>query len=153
MQQKHKAQISVGVKEDRKDKNPTEKSKTGALGETLAAKFLEGKGYKVLKHNYRKPWGEIDIICEKGGAVRFVEVKTVSREIDLKNVSRENMDYRPEELVDARKLKKLSRTAALYMEVSRDTREYQIDVVGIILDKNAKVARCRLFEQALEDNL
>ena len=186
MQQKHKVQIGAGVKTNGSGKNPTEKGKTGALGETLAAKFLESKGYKVLKRNYRKPWGEIDIICEKGNTIRFVEVKTVSHEIDIVSVSREpstfsgssgvkppdsnvstrhtnsdsakkvlgeNMDYRPEELVDARKLKKLARTAALYMEVSRDTREYQIDVVGVILDKKAKIARCRLFEQALEDNL
>ena len=52
-----------------------------------------------------------------------------------------------------RKLKKLARTAQLYMEVMKDEREYQIDVVGVIISESTKTARCRLLEQVLEDNL
>src|SRR3989338_3071661 len=92
-----------------------QRKRVGRIGEDIAAQFLERKGFKVIARNYRKPWGEIDIIAEKGGIVRFVEVKAVSRE-NLPDVSRE-MDYRPEEMVDRRKLRKLARTAALYMEV------------------------------------
>ena len=127
------------------------RKRVGALGERLAADFLRGKGFKILDCNYRKPWGEIDIIAEKDGIVRFVEVKSVSREA-LPDISRE-MDYRPEEMVDVRKLKKLARTAQLYMEVMKDEREYQIDVVGVIISESTKTARCRLLEQVLEDNL
>ena len=78
-------------------------------------------------------------------------MKAISREILPESL--EKLDYRPEELVDARKLKKVARTAALYMETMKDDREYQIDVVGVILSEQTKTARCRLFEQALEDNL
>ncbi len=127
------------------------RKEVGRMGEDVASKFLEGKGFKVITRNYRKPWGEIDIIAEKGGIVRFVEVKAVSRE-SLPDVSRE-MDYRPEEMVDFRKLRKLARTAALYMEVKKDKREFQIDVVGVIMVMGTRTARCRLFEQALESNL
>jgi len=123
----------------------------GRIGEGIAGQFLERKGFKIIARNYRKPWGEIDIIAEKGGIVRFVEVKAVSRE-RLPDVSRE-MEYRPEEMVDSRKLRKLARTAALYMEVHKDKREFQIDVVGVILVETTRKARCRLFEQALEGNL
>ena len=123
----------------------TQKQKTGAVGESIAERFLRSKGYKILAKNYRKPWGEIDIIAEKGNTIRFVEVKTVSRE--------SRAVHRPEELVDRRKLSKVARTAALYMEMKRDSREFQLDVVGIILDKASKTAVCRLFEQALEGNL
>ncbi len=63
------------------------------------------------------------------------------------------MDYRPEELVHHSKLRKIARTAALYMEEKRDDREYQIDVVGVIMNKATRTARCRLIEQALESNL
>ncbi len=129
----------------------SKKRQTGNVGEDIACQFLEKKGYTIIERNYLKPWGEIDIIGEKNGTVRFVEVKSVSREI-LPDVSRE-MDYRPEELVNRSKLKKLARTASLYMESKKDTREYQIDVVGVIMSKETRVARCRLFEQALEDNL
>ena len=132
-------------------KGDIDRKRVGALGEKIACQFLEQKGFTILGRNYRKPWGEIDIIAEKDGNVRFVEVKSVSREASS-NFSRE-MDYRPEELVDSRKLKKLARTAALYMEAKKDNREYQIDVVGVILSKSTKTARCRLFEQVLEENL
>jgi len=124
----------------------TQKQKTGALGESLAEMFLTRKGYKILTKNYRKPWGEIDIIAEKGNVVRFVEVKTVTRESFM-------FSHDPEELVDRRKLAKIARTAALYMESKRDKREFQLDVVGVILDKGSRTATCRLFEQALEGNL
>ena len=125
----------------------TEKQKTGAVGESIAEQFLKSKGYRIIMKNYRKPWGEIDIIAEKEDSVRFVEVKTVSRESYIRS-------HRPEELVDVRKLRKVARTAALYMESKRDKREFQLDVVGVIItDKNLRLAQCRLFEQALEGNL
>ena len=77
-----------------------------------------------------------------------MEVKAVSREIS-KDVTRE-MDYRPEEMVHGNKLIKLARTANLYMDYMKDDREYQIDVVGVILDQSSRIARCRLFEQVIE---
>ena len=129
----------------------SERKRVGRIGEQIACDFLERKGFRIIDQNYRKPCGEIDIIAEKDGQIRFVEVKAVSCEA-LPEISRE-MDYRPEEMVDARKLSKLARTAALYMEMARDSREYQIDVVGVVLSENTRTARCRLFEQALEDNL
>ncbi len=122
----------------------------GKGGEDIACRFLEGKGYRVIDRNYRRRWGEIDIIAVKDGTVRFVEVKAVSRE-SLPDISRE-MDYRPEELVHRTKLRKVARTASLYMEEKRDDREYQIDVVGVIMNEATRTARCRLFEQALESN-
>lgn len=120
----------------------------GALGEQIAAQFLERKGFVVLERNYWKPWGEIDIIAEKGNTVRFVEVKAVSRE-NIGDISREMGDYRPEEQVHPTKLAKLARTAEMYMNEKGDERDYQIDVVGVFLDTKTRRARCRLFEQVL----
>ena len=144
-----KSLISRGILPDMVDDSL--RKEVGRMGEEVASKFLESKDFRIIARNYRKPWGEIDIIAEKGGVVRFVEVKAVSRE-SLPDVSRE-IDYRPEEMVDRRKLRKLARTAALYMEVKKDKREFQIDVVGVIMVMATRKARCRLFEQALEDNL
>lgn len=124
------------------------RKEVGAVGENVAASFLERKGFKIIEKNYRKPWGEIDIIAERGGIVRFVEVKSVSRET-LPDVTRESDNHRPEELVHEAKLKKIARTAELYMADRRDEREYQIDVVGVFLDMTHRKARCRLFEQVL----
>ena len=133
------------------DNKANARKAVGEIGEDIACQFLERKGFKILERNYRKPWGEIDIIAEKAGVVRFVEVKAVSHEI-LPDVSRE-MDYRPEEMVTADKLRKVARTANLYMENKKDEREFQIDVVGVILSEETRTARCRLIEQALEGNL
>ena len=120
---------------------------TGDLGESIVCQFLERRGFKIISRNYLKPWGEIDIVAEKGAVIHFVEVKTLSRE-NSTGVSRE-MSHQPEDLVDERKLRKVARTAEIYMESAKDTREYQVDVVGVILDQQTRTARCRLLEQAL----
>ena len=125
----------------------SERRRTGNLGESVACQYLDRKGYSIIERNFLRPWGEIDIVAEKGGIVRFVEVKAISRATSV-DVAREN-DAIPEELVDRKKLEKLARTAEQYMYAKRDGREYQIDVVGVILDRSTMTARCRLFEQVM----
>lgn len=49
------------------------------VGEDLAAKFLETKGYTILRRNYRAKTGEIDIIATHEDVLVFVEVKTRSK--------------------------------------------------------------------------
>lgn len=126
----------------------TSKRATGNLGEDIACQFLGQKGFKILERNFLRKWGEIDIIAEKAGTVRFIEVKTVSRE-NMPDISRENSGYRPEEQVHPAKLRKVARTAEMYMNGKGDQREYQIDVVGVFMDVKNRKARCRLFEQVL----
>lgn len=122
-------------------------SRTGALGEQIACTFLQRKGFKIIESNYRKPWGEIDIIAEKGGVIRFVEVKAHTGDIEV--LSRESDGFRPEENIHPAKLKKIVRTAMLYMESRGDNREYQIDAIAVILDPITRRARCRHYEQIL----
>jgi putative endonuclease len=125
-----------------------DRKEIGRLGESIAAQFLERKGFTILERNFLRPYGEIDIIAEKGGIVRFVEVKAVSRDT-LENISRENIDYQPEELVHASKLEKVARTAELYMDNKKDNREFQIDVVAVFMNVRTRKAACRLYEQVL----
>ncbi|MBU4223686.1 YraN family protein, partial [Patescibacteria group bacterium] len=40
----------------------TEKQKIGELGENIACKFLMKHGHEILDRNYRKKWGEIDVV-------------------------------------------------------------------------------------------
>jgi len=130
------------------DSKDQHRKEIGRLGESIAAQFLVKKGFTIIAKNYRKPWGEIDIIAEKGGVVRFVEVKSVSRE-NLPDVTREMSSYRPEEQIHPLKLRKIARTAEIYMNEKKDSREYQIDAVGVFLNTKERKARCRLFEQVL----
>ena len=48
----------------------------GRKGERLVASYLKKQGCKILKTNYRTPFGEADIIVLDGEEVAFVEVKT-----------------------------------------------------------------------------
>ncbi|MBM3271960.1 YraN family protein [Candidatus Kaiserbacteria bacterium] len=117
----------------------------GKIGENVAEMYLKRMGFTILTRNFRKPYGEIDIVAEKGGVLRFVEVKSVSREIPG-FFSREINYYRPEEQVHPEKIRRLERAIRAYITEFCDNREYQIDVVGILLDEKRRIARCRLFE-------
>ncbi|GAT75869.1 hypothetical protein EHRUM1_00230 [Ehrlichia ruminantium] len=48
----------------------------GYLGEVLIILFLKCKLYHIIKHRYRCPLGEIDIIAHKNKQLVFIEVKT-----------------------------------------------------------------------------
>src|SRR3989344_5886964 len=108
----------------------TIKSELGKRGEDLACEYLINKGYKVLDRNYRKPWGEIDVIARAPDkTLVFVEVKTMigyKRERNDDNNNDHNNDPRnndhdnnndklmPEDQLTASKLGKLQKTAQLY---------------------------------------
>ncbi len=116
------------------------------MGEDIATRFLRKKGYRILERNVLRKWGEIDIVAEKEGVIRFVEVKSQSAILDG---SREMREYRPEEMAHTAKLKKVARSASLYMEEKGDDRECQIDVVAVLLDHGKRIASCRHYEQVL----
>lgn len=50
----------------------------GRGGEALAARFLEGLGWRILARNFRLGHAEIDLVVRRGRMVAFVEVKTRS---------------------------------------------------------------------------
>ena len=104
----------------------TEKQNTGKLGEDIAVKYLENHGYKILKRNYRKPWGEIDIVAQKSQELVFVEVKT----------QKQGFEWRPEENVTWHKKHQLSRIINTYIKEHKisENQDWRIDVLAIELD-------------------
>ena len=50
--------------------------KLGREGEKTARSYLIKNGWKILKKNYKTPFGEIDIIAKKDDIIAFIEVKT-----------------------------------------------------------------------------
>jgi putative endonuclease len=116
----------------------TKKQDTGKLGEDVAVKYLEKHGYVILERNYRKPWGEIDIVAreitERTKELIFIEVKA-------QNI---NFEWRPEENVGFHKKRQLSRIVAAYLKEHKisESQDWRIDVLALKLDfetKNAQV--------------
>src|SRR3989338_11056514 len=104
---------------------------TGNLGEKLAARFLVERGFKITETNYRKKWGEIDIVAEKDGILHFVEVKAIS-----------NPNFRPEDAVRAWKKERMARAVRTYFLDRKiaDDRDFQIDIAAVFLDFDRKKA-------------
>ena len=104
-------------------KGEASSKRTGLYYETQAAVFLEKQGYQILERNFRCPAGEIDLIAKEGGYLCFVEIKYRS----------ERETGTPEEAVDAKKQKRISRAALYYLmkQGLGDTTPCRFDVVGI----------------------
>lgn len=119
----------------------------GQIGEDIATQYLQKRGYKIIERNYRKPWGEIDIIAGKDKDIIFVEVKTLRQDRDLNN------RFLPEENVTFQKKKKLIRTAKIYLLEKKCSKDqiWQIDVIGIEIADNKK-CRLRHTKNAIGEN-
>ena len=113
---------------------------TGILGEKIARDFLEKNGYRFIEANYRCPAGEIDIICQQGDTLVFVEVRTKSSD----------RFGSPEESITPTKMKHLRAVAAHYGQ-SRDNlpASQRIDVMAIEFGRNRQVSRIEIIENAV----
>ncbi len=97
--------------------------KTGKSGESIAAEYLIGKGWRVVAQNWRAGRGEIDIIAwAHDRLLVFVEVKT--RSYDAFGG--------PEDAVTPKKQLLIARTAGLYMESIDYDWEIRFDILCVI---------------------
>lgn len=97
---------------------------SGKTGELAASKYLKSKGYKILAKNFRKTYGEIDIIVQKGENIAFVEVKT--RKSDAFGT--------PAEFVTVQKQQKIIKAAYTYIQENDLDAEFTFDIVEVYLD-------------------
>ena len=101
------------------------------LGEDLAAVFLQKKGYKIIERNFRKGYGEIDIIAQKKGILVFVEVKTRTSQLF----------GTPLEAITPGKLRELVKTAQFYKLLHPTLPDLmRIDAISIVLHGNNKAS-------------
>jgi putative endonuclease len=137
----------------------TEKRKLGNLGEDLACRFLVKHGFQIIVRNYLKKCGEIDIITKKENKIHFIEVKSVSCEINPsvspacagRPETLNNNDFRPEDNVHTWKLKRLYKTIELYLiekNVSSET-DWQIDVITVYIDKKQLISKVFILENVI----
>lgn len=151
----------------------------GQLGEEIACQYLEKKGYTILDRNFRRKWGEIDIICSKThnnaenvprGTLlgwltsffmpklthKYSQVYQQERHSDKKIVfvevkTLQPSSLRPEDNITPAKQRKLIRSCQLYLSQKSysNNTNWQIDVIAILLDKRTGKANVEHLEQAV----
>ena len=90
-------------------------NETGTIGESVATKWLENKGFFIIDRNYKRKWGELDIVAQKDEIIHFVEVKTVSRKSYGGKFEQEINNYRPEDNMHPWKIQRLRRALQTYL--------------------------------------
>lgn len=98
----------------------------GALGEELAAKYLEAQGWTIEARNFTCDIGEVDLIVSRqvpeGRLVAIVEVKT----------RQDAGQTAPHLSVTARKRQTIVRVARYYESLIEDPRRgYRFDVIEV----------------------
>ena len=102
---------------------PPDRSR-GSFGEDVAARYLSGKGLRILKRGYRTRCGEIDLIALEGEELVFVEVKC--------RASLRCGD--PLEAVTSTKRLRILRAATLYLQATGSwERPCRFDLVAVRL--------------------
>lgn len=112
--------------------------KIGTKGEKAACLFLEKSGYRIIKRNYRKRYGEIDIIAQKGDILAFVEVKT-----------RKSIEYGLAcEAVTKEKKQKILKTAQTYICENNINLNYSFDIIEVY-HSAGKIQKIEHLENAI----
>ncbi len=110
----------------------------GRRGEMAGWAYLVQHGFRILEKNYRCSLGEIDVVAEKDGRIRFIEIKT----------RRHRRFGSPEEAVSRGKQKQLGRLAQVYLKHRfEQNRAVSFDVVAIDW-RESEEPEIRLIENA-----
>jgi putative endonuclease len=94
----------------------------GRKGEDMAVEHLEGKGYNILKRNWKAGKLEVDIIAENKDFIVFAEVKTRS----------EDFLVSPTAAVNREKQRSLILCADSYIRWNNVKKECRFDVITVI---------------------
>ena len=116
----------------------------GELGERIACEFLEKAGYRIIKTNYRKRRGEVDIITgnDEEGIINFIEVKTRSSDCFGK----------PFEAVDNKKKDRMIAASQMFMlendiDIGKSLLRYGVISVEFLENSSVKLI---YFENAFD---
>jgi putative endonuclease len=123
----------------------------GRLGETIAATYLENRGFSVRARNYRKKWGELDIVAYKSNVLHFVEVKAGSWEGRWPTEGKER--HRPEDHMHKNKRTRLGRAIQSYVAEFPLTpgEQWTVDLVVILVNEEDHRAHVRVLWNILLD--
>ncbi len=114
---------------------PSPSSAKGARAEALAAREVEGEGFRILERNVRTRHGELDLVAEERGVLVFVEVRS----------TRDQGFGGPLVTVDRGKQQRVIRAAREYLGGHPELalREMRFDVVGVSYEPELEVTIVR----------
>ncbi len=116
----------------------------GGIGEKLAARFLLNKGFSIIKKNFERSWGEIDLIVQDEQKMVFTEVKTVSCRVPEEIPKDGTNMHRPEEKVNKAKRKRLRRIIRTYLADSdKVPQEWRVDLICVYLDQSKERSKIK----------
>ena len=110
----------------------------GTIGEIYATEYLSKQGYKIIEKNFKKRYGEIDIVALDDNTLVFIEVKT-----------RTGSSFGSgEEAITPWKLKSLISCAHYYKLIHPKLPEsMRIDLVSILLSqKTDEIEEIKLYK-------
>lgn len=102
--------------------------KRGDIGEVIAKKYLENKGYSIIELNYWRPFGEIDIVARENSQICFIEVKTLFS-------CHDDGELRPEENFHQHKRKRMWLTMQDYVRTHAIV-DYRADLLVVVVIGN-----------------
>jgi putative endonuclease len=108
----------------------------GKIGENLAKKFLEDKGYKIIEQNYKTKYAEIDLVAQDKKCLVFVEVRTKIGE---------NFGS-PEETINKKKMRKIQGNAIAYSAFKKWDGPFRLDAICIVLKPDHSITRLNHYE-------
>lgn len=110
-------------------------SEIGTTGENIACNYLIKSNYLILERNFRKKFGEIDIIAKSADKrLIFIEVKSI--------LLKEKYVLNPEDNFTTQKSRKVNRIcqffASEHPELIDEERGWQIDLITVEISQNGK---------------
>lgn len=106
------------------------RAERGRFGEDLAADFCQRKlGYKMIARNWRWKRDELDIICQDGGVLVFVEVRSRAAHALVGGFHS----------VDAKKKKVLLRGCMAYInQLQNRPKHFRFDVIDVAISESGE---------------
>jgi putative endonuclease len=100
----------------------SESHSLGQKGEEIAAGYLKNKGFRIRHQNWVAGKKELDIVAENSDNLVFVEVKTLTYDMNLQ----------PRDLVTREKQKLMILAAEAYIRKYDINKESRFDVITVI---------------------
>ena len=121
--------------------------KIGMFGEAIGVRFLKERGFKIMDRNYRKKWGEIDIVARETNKIHFLEVKSVLCEVKNSEIILQS-SFEPEDSIQNWKIERLKRAIQSYLLEKRisDSELWQFDILGVFIDLEKKISKVRFTQ-------